>query len=96
MRKTDNTFAMNTGANGGDWRAGRIVCLLRDMAERLAKGNGVDSDDAAASCVRSIMPRVSSRSAERCGGMIGWQSAQGPELVWPAQIQRLDALVRAA
>ena len=46
MRKTDNTFAMNTGANGGDWRAERIVCLLRDMAERLAKGNGVDPHDA--------------------------------------------------
>ena len=46
MRKTDNTFAMNTGANGGDWRAGRIVCLVRDMAERLAKGKGVDSHDA--------------------------------------------------
>jgi hypothetical protein len=45
MRKTDNTFAMNTGAHGGDWRAEHIVCLLRDMAERLAKGNGVDSDD---------------------------------------------------
>jgi hypothetical protein len=96
MRRTDNTFAMNTGANGGDWRAEQIVCLLRDMAERLVKGNGVDSMTPAASCVRSIMPRVSSRSAERCGGMIGWQSAQGPELVWPAYIQRLDASVPAA
>jgi hypothetical protein len=45
MRKTGNTFAMNTGANGGDWRAERIG-LLRDMAERLARGNGVDSHDA--------------------------------------------------
>jgi hypothetical protein len=26
--------------------AEHIVCLLRDLAERLAKGNGVDSDDA--------------------------------------------------
>ena len=33
MRKTDNTFAMNTGANGGDWRAEHIVCLLRDMTD---------------------------------------------------------------
>jgi hypothetical protein len=38
MRKTDNTFAINTGAWEDDWRAERIVCLLRDMAERLAKG----------------------------------------------------------
>jgi len=44
MRKADNTFAINTGAWGDDWRAEHIVCLLRDLAERLA-GNGVDSDD---------------------------------------------------
>jgi hypothetical protein len=34
---------MNTGADGGDWSAEHIVCLRRDIAERLAKGNGVGS-----------------------------------------------------
>jgi hypothetical protein len=46
MHKADNTFVINTGANGGDLRPKQIVCLLRDLAQRLAKGKGVDSDDA--------------------------------------------------
>jgi|HubBroStandDraft_5_1064220.scaffolds.fasta_scaffold26699_4 hypothetical protein len=46
MRRADNTFARNTKANSRDLRAKQIVCLLRDLAERLAKGKGVDSDDA--------------------------------------------------
>ena len=46
MHKAGNTFAINTETNGGDLRAEQIVCLLRDLAERLAKGKGVDSDDA--------------------------------------------------
>jgi hypothetical protein len=37
---------MITEANGSDMRAEQVVCLLRDLAERCAKGKGVDSDDA--------------------------------------------------
>ena len=39
-------FATNTGTSGRALDAEQIVCLLRDLAERLAKGKGVDSDDA--------------------------------------------------
>jgi len=45
MRQTENSFAMNAGASGSCLHAEQIVCLLRDLAERLAKGKGVDSDD---------------------------------------------------
>jgi hypothetical protein len=45
MRKAHKTLARNMGANGGDFHAD-IVCLLRDLAARLVKGNGVDSGGA--------------------------------------------------
>jgi hypothetical protein len=37
---------MNKGTNGSYLHAEQVVCLLRDFAERLAKGKGVDPDDA--------------------------------------------------
>jgi hypothetical protein len=50
---------MNAEQTEGDLPAEHIVTFRRDIAQRLAKGNGVDSDDAcAARCLRSIMPRV--------------------------------------
>ena len=36
---------MNTVAKRNDVRAEQIVCLLRDLAQRLVKGSGVDSED---------------------------------------------------
>jgi hypothetical protein len=58
MRKTDNTFAMNTGANGGDWRAERIVGLLRDMLSGWGRVTALTPMTPAASCVRSIRASV--------------------------------------
>jgi hypothetical protein len=46
MRKVRQHLGGKLGRHGGDLYAEQVVCLLRDLAKRSAKGEGVDSDHA--------------------------------------------------
>jgi hypothetical protein len=74
MRRAKSTFAMNAGADRGDLPTEQIVCLLRDLAERLARGRGVDSDDARRQlhainhAVLQVLVARRTKATPRCSG----------------------------
>jgi hypothetical protein len=63
---------MNTATEGGELPTEQIVCLLRDLAERLARG--VDSDDARRQlhainyAVRQVLVARRTKATPRCSG----------------------------
>jgi hypothetical protein len=74
MHRADSTVAMTAGTDGGESPTEQIVGLLRDLAERLARGRGVDSDDARHQlhainhAVRQVLVARRTKETPRCFG----------------------------